>query len=223
MEYEVPRDKDATDNNSSREIMETIYKKKVWGGREHDFYSGQGSHLPKIVDPYTRKIIQFLDSFDPKLTVCDLGCGDFNVGSRLVDSTTKYIAVDIVPKLIARNKVHFKDSKLQFSCLNIVTDDLPMADCVLVRQVLQHLSNDKIELVLDKLKKFKYLIVTEHVPKGDFVPNLDKRTGADIRLSQNSGVVLTEPPFSLAPMKQRELIQVHIKKGQFVTTLYQNF
>lgn len=222
-EHEVQPDEDFQEDSTTQEVMGTIYKKKAWGGRKHDFYSGLGSHLCKIVDPYVKKLLQFLGAFDPKLTICDLGCGDFNVGNRLVDSSAKYIGVDIVSELIARNTERFKDAKLEFRCLNIVTEDLPMADCILVRQVLQHLSNDEIVLVVDKLKKFKYLIVTEHLPKGDFVPNLNKRTGANIRLSENSGVVLTASPFNYKPMKQREMLQVHIKKGQIVTTLYQNF
>ncbi len=222
-ENEVQPDEDFQEDSATQEVMGTIYKKKAWGGRKHDFYSGLGSHLSKIVDPYVKKMLQFLGAFDPKLTICDLGCGDFNVGNRLVDYSAKYIGVDIVPELIARNKERFKDPKLEFRCLNIVTEDLPMADCILVRQVLQHLSNDEIVLVVDKLKKYKYLIVTEHLPKGDFIPNLNKRTGANIRLSENSGVVLTASPFNFKPMKQREMLQVHIKKGQIVTTLYQNF
>jgi 2-polyprenyl-3-methyl-5-hydroxy-6-metoxy-1,4-benzoquinol methylase len=222
-EKEARSEGDFKKDSSTEEVMGSIYRKKTWGGRKHDFYSGQGSHLSKIVDPYVKKILQFLESFDPKLTVCDLGCGDFNVGNRLVDASSRYIGVDIVPELIARNRERFTDPKLEFRCLNIVTEELPPADCILVRQVLQHLSNDEIVLVVKKLKKYKYLIVTEHVPKGDFVPNLEKKTGANIRLSQNSGVVLTASPFNYKPMKERELIQVHIKKGQIVTTLYQNF
>lgn len=219
----VPQDDDTAQNWSVGQIMETIYKQKDWGGEGQDFYSGLGSQLPKIVDPYIRKILQFLDAFDPKLTVCDLGCGDFNVGNQLVGASSKYIALDIVPELIARNKALFKHPNLEFGCLNIIDDALPMADCVLVRQVFQHLSNQRIAKVVDKLQKFKYVIVTEHLPKGDFVPNIDKETDAYIRLCKNSGVVLTAPPFNLSPMKQRELIQVHIKMGQIVTTLYQNF
>jgi len=131
--------------------------------------------------------------------------------------------VDIVPELIARNKALFRHPNLEFGCLNIIEDALPTADCVLVRQVFQHLSNEQIAAVANKLNTFKYFIVTEHVPKGDFVPNIDKETDAYIRLAKNSGVVLTAPPFSFKPLKQRELIQVHLKKGQIVTTLYQNF
>ncbi|HEA20235.1 MAG TPA: class I SAM-dependent methyltransferase [Pricia antarctica] len=210
-------------NRSVRQIMETIYMQKEWGGVKQEFYSGQGSHLPKIVDPYVRKINQFLNAFTPKLRVCDLGCGDFNVGKQLVKASVQYIGVDIVADLIVRNKTLFKRPNLEFMTLDIISDDLPEADCVLVRQVLQHLSNEQIGFIIKKLKKFKYMIVTEHLPKGDFVANMDKKTDASIRLFENSGVVLTESPFDLSPLKQRSLIQIHLKKGQIETTLYQNF
>ena len=207
---------------SLRQLMETIYEQKEWGGND-DFYSGQGSHLPKIVDPYVGKILEFLNAFTPKLSVCDLGCGDFNVGKQLVGAASKYFAIDIVPRLIARNKARFRHPNLEFQCLDATDDAMPIADCVLVRQVLQHLSNRHIISIIEKLQQFKYAIVTEHLPKGSFIANSDKRTDAYIRLFDNSGVVLTAPPFNLNPLKQRELIQVHLKKGQIVTTLYQNF
>ena len=220
---DVRQSNDPLQNRSVRQIMETIYMQKEWGGDKQDFYSGQGSHLPKIVDPYVRKINQFLSTFTPKLSVCDLGCGDFNVGKQLVDASEQFIGIDVVADLIHRNKALFKHPKVQFMNLDMIADDLPVADCVLVRQVLQHLSNEQIGSILKKLKKYKYVIVTEHLPKDDFVANLDKKTDASIRLFENSGVVLTESPFDLRPLKQRSLIQIHLKKGQIDTTLYQNF
>jgi hypothetical protein len=39
-------------------------------------------------------------------------------------------------------------------------------------------------------------LVTEHVPSGRFVPNLDKPHGPDTRLPDGSGVMLDEAPFS---------------------------
>ena len=69
-----------------------------------DFYSGVGSHSPEIVDPYIDAVKSFLKSFGEPIVVCDLGCGDFNVGKELVSLSKKYIAVDIVPDLIARNR-----------------------------------------------------------------------------------------------------------------------
>ena len=75
---------------------------------------------------------------------------------------------------------------------------LPDAELCLVRQVFQHLSNDQIRSIIDKLRKYKYVIVTEHYPAPDRlrVPNLDKPHGADIRLYDSSAVYLDQPPFN---------------------------
>ena len=100
-----------------------------------------------------------------------LGCGDFNVGKELVPYTKKYVAVDIVTDLIAHHKEKFKEENLEFRCLDIAVDDLPSGDCALLRQVLQHLSNTEVQKIVHKLPDFKYVIVTEHIPEGDFVPN----------------------------------------------------
>lgn len=208
---------------STKEVMSDIYEKKRWGGRQKDFYSGSGSHSRKVVQPYIKVISSFLKDFEDGLIVCDLGCGDFNVGENLVPYSKKYIGIDIVDDLIERNKKLFINEKLEFQCLNIVIDNLPMGDCILVRQVLQHLSNEEIITVVKKVEKFKHVIVTEHIPKGEFVANAEKSTGAGIRLSKNSGVVLTEPPFNMNPEKSTELLRIRYRGALIVTTHYQNF
>jgi len=105
--------------------------------------------------------------------LCDLGCGDFNIGKQLLAHTSKYLAVDIVPALIFRNQKVFIDPKLKFKCLDIAKDDLPAGDCAIIRQVMQHLSNAEVHNILLKLKQYKYLIVTEHIPQGEFKANAD--------------------------------------------------
>lgn len=208
---------------STKEVMTEIYKRKKWGGAHKDFYSGSGSHSRKVVFPYIKILSSFLQGFENGLVVCDLGCGDFNVGKKLVPYSKKILAIDIVEGLIERNKNLFIDDKLEFHCLNIVTDDLPDADCILVRQVLQHLSNKEIQAVLKKLERFKHVIVTEHVPKGEFVANAEKSTGAGIRLSKKSGVVLTKPPFNFISLTSKELLSIKYREAMIVTTHYQNF
>lgn len=223
---EVSGAKASDDENlpaSTKEVMTDIYKRKKWGGAHKDFYSGSGSHSRKVVLPYVKVISSFLESFENGLVVCDLGCGDFNVGKKLVPYSKKYQAIDIVEDLIERNKKLFIDDKLEFHCLNIVTDHLPDADCILVRQVLQHLSNKEIKAVIEKLKKFRHVMVTEHVPKGEFVANAEKSTGASIRLSKNSGVVLTKPPFNFTPLTSKELLSIPYRGALIVTTHYQNY
>jgi hypothetical protein len=206
----------------TKAVMEQVYEKKLWGGQHADFYSGEGSHLPKMVLPYIDVVSSFLNSIEQPVTVCDLGCGDFNVGKDLVKHTKMYVAVDIVPGLIDRNRQTFTAENLSFHCLDIAVDDLPSGDCVILRQVLQHLSNSEVQRVLEKLNDFKYVILTEHLPEGDFTPNKDIISGQGIRLKKQSGLNLQTEPFNFRVKEERELLSVELGEGQGVvlTTLY---
>ncbi|RED50414.1 class I SAM-dependent methyltransferase [Seonamhaeicola aphaedonensis] len=203
--------------------MNQIYEKHLWGGNEFDFYSGFGSHNPNIVQPYLNAVINFLTSFENPLTVCDLGCGDFNIGKHLVPYTKKYTAVDIVEPLIERNKKLFKGAKVEFRCLDIAKDKLPLADCIILRQVLQHVSNVEIQKITKKLYSYKYVILTEHIPNNNFTPNIDIISGQGIRLKQNSGVNLLEAPFKLKikVAKQLTTFTLENQKSEIITSLYQ--
>lgn len=181
----------------TKDVMEQVYKKKLWGGKDFDFYSGAGSHDSEIINPYLDLVISFLNSHNNTLTVCDLGCGDFNIGKHLVKHTKKYIAIDIVEPLIERNKTLFKDNDLEFHCIDISKDELPAADCIILRQVLQHLSNLEIRNIVHKINTYKYVILTEHIPIGKFIPNKDIIAGQGIRQKQNSGVDILVAPFNL--------------------------
>ena len=206
----------------TKAIMNQIYEQHLWGGKNYDFYSGEGSHNSNIISPYIKAITSFFNSQDNALTVCDLGCGDFNIGKHLFKYTKKYIAIDIVDDLINRNKTKFIEDHLEFHCLDIAKDKLPNADCVILRQVLQHLSNSEIESIVKKLKDFKLIILTEHLPTEIFTPNLDIISGQGNRLKHNSGVNLLDAPFNLKVVNQTVLntIVLDNNKGEIVTTCY---
>ena len=207
----------------TKDAMAQIYEKHLWGGSEFDFYSGEGSHDPQIVKPYLEAILSFFKSQNNNLMVCDLGCGDFNVGKKLFHNTKRYIAIDIVKSLINRNKNLYKAEKLEFHCLDIAKDNLPKADCIILRQVLQHLSNNEIKQIVRKLSNYKYLILTEHIPTGNFEPNKDIISGQGIRLKHNSGVDLLKSPFNLSVQNASVLNEFSLteKKGKIVTYLYE--
>ena len=207
----------------TKEAMEQVYEMKLWGTNNADFYSGAGSHQPEIINPYIEVLKIFLTSFKTPITVCDLGCGDFNVGKELVKYSKNFVAVDIVEDLIAHNKKHFKEENVVFYCLDIAKDELPKADCALIRQVLQHVSNSEIQSIVSKLSAFKYVIVTEHLPVGNFTPNRNIISGQGIRLKKQSGVNLLAPPFNFKVKEEKQLVAIHLKdnKGIIITTLYQ--
>ena len=209
----------------TKDAMEQVYEKNLWGSNKTHFYSGIGSHDPKIIDPYINVVTSFLSSFKNSIVVCDLGCGDFNVGKELVKYTKKYIAVDIVKDLITHHKDIFKDKNLEFRCLDIAEDVLPSADCALIRQVLQHLSNEEVQNIVSKLNAFKYVILTEHLPDEDFKPNKNIISGQGIRLKKKSGINVLLPPFNLKIVKEKQLLSITPEntKGRIVSTLYQMY
>lgn len=209
----------------TKEAMEQVYEKNLWGDNESGFYSGDGSHHPEIVNPYIEVVTTFLKSFKSPIAVCDLGCGDFNVGKELVKHTKKYVAVDIVADLIERNKSTFKEENLEFHCLDIAVDDLPSGDCALLRQVLQHLSNAEVQSIVSKLMGFNYVIVTEHVPKRDFELNKDIISGQGTRLRKQSGLNLLVPPFNFKVKEEKQLLSIVLDDGNgvIVTTVYRMF
>jgi hypothetical protein len=216
---------------SNKKIFSNIYKFQKWNNnnkREFKRYnSGPGSDNGNFALEYQRKISEFLQTLKTKPIIADLGCGDFEIGSKLVDYSSKYYAIDIFEDLISFNKKKFYNLEVDFMVLDITTDELPYADIYIVRQVLQHLSNDSIFNFLKKMEdKCKYLIITEHLPDKEiknFKANKDITTGPYIRLHENSGVVLTEKPFNLKTKNRRRLFFSEADKmdGVLDTTLLQ--
>ena len=206
----------------TKAAMTQIYEQQLWGKNHQKYYSGEGSHQLEIVEPYINVVTSFLSTFKEPLTVCDLGCGDFNIGNQLVNFAKNYIAVDIVDELIAFNKTKYQQENLQFLSLDITKDDLPKADCAVVRQVLQHLSNKEVKNVVEKLYNYKYIIVTEHLPNKDFEPNKDIISGQGIRLKKKSGLDITKHPFDFKVKEKKTLCSIILedKKGIIETTLF---
>ena len=213
------------------QIFREIYLKKLWSPEsvkfEHKFYSGIGSYLPELVDNYIIEIKNFLLSLPKRPDVVDLGCGDFVIGSKLRKFCNKYIAVDIFDELINYNKKKYQDLNVDFRILDITSEELPAGDVCFVRQVLQHLSNESIVNFVKAIKnKYKFLIITEHFPSSkNFVANLDKPTGPDVRLYDKSAVILTKPPFNLRVIKDADICETYSDSidGVIKTKLLQLF
>jgi hypothetical protein len=217
---------------SPKETFTTIYRRGHWGksGDPADrIFSGSGSRDPKIVGVYIQSVAAFLREHSPCLNAVDLGCGDFAVGSQLRPYCGAYVACDVVEDVVERNALRYRNSDVTFRVVDITQDELPSADVVFLRQVLQHLSNSDIHRVIPKLLGYRYLVLTEHLPVStDFEPNLDKKRGMDIRLhlgTKGSGIVLTAPPFDLHVKSAKILCEVEEPAGGIPgiirTTLYE--
>tara|TARA_B100001057_G_scaffold492224_2_gene584172 strand:+ start:16100 stop:16861 length:762 start_codon:yes stop_codon:yes gene_type:complete len=214
---------------SNKEIFGTIYKSKIWNDKnkidDKKFNSGPGTDNIKFVIQYVKNLENLFKTFKNKPIIADVGCGDFEIGSKLVEFSSKYYAIDVFEDLINFNKKKFLNLKVDFLTLDITKDDLPYADVYILRTVLQHLSNKAISNFLLNMKnKCKFLIITEHLPDKriiDFTPNKDITSGPYIRLYKNSGVDLTKKPFNLKVNDKKTLFISESKnmEGILDTTL----
>lgn len=196
---------------SAEEVFTDIYANNRWGGTQGTFCSGSGSREPSIVSPYVTKITSELELLGASSkSVVDLGCGDFSIGRQIAPMCGRYTGVDIVKPLIDRNTELYGTPDISFLHADIIADELPDGDVCIVRQVLQHLSNEEILSVLRKLLKYRWCFITEHHPSpGRLIrPNLDKPHGGDIRVSRGSGVFLEQAPFELPAVRYQLILEV---------------
>ena len=186
----------------TRQVFEEVYRKKLWSKKEfkqEDYHSGSGT-TSQNTDRYISFLTRFLNENNVKRLV-EIGCGDFRIMKQVLlnSSIDHYHGVDIVPNLIERNQNKYGISKkIEFSCLNAVTDDLPPGECLLIRQVLQHLNNEQIKAILAKTRSYKLVLITEHIPENSSFPNKDKAQGPETRLKDNSGIFIEKSPFNIS-------------------------
>ena len=109
-----------------------------------------------------------------------------------------YVGIDIVEELIEHNRRVYGSTNVSFRTLDIIEDPVPDGELCLLRQVLQHLSNEQIQKVLRNLRGYRYVLVTEHYPAPESFtrPNVDKPCGEDVRIYDGSAVYLDLPPFN---------------------------
>lgn len=72
----------------------------------------------------------------------DVGCGDWQFSQAIDWGTIKYIGYDIVKQVVKANRKKFGTRLISFIHGNGVQCDLPMADLLICKDVLQHLPNE---------------------------------------------------------------------------------
>lgn len=180
---------------SLQETFQTIYGSQSWVQTGVPFSSGSGSKGEPVLQ-YCDAVVRLIRERNIR-SVVDIGCGDFFVGKHIVEAANvRYIGVDIVPELIAHHQRTVKDPRVTFMHADMTRDTLPGADLCLVRQVMQHLSNQEISSAFANLKQYALLLVAEDVPKSAKEFNRDKPHGPDVRRYFGSGVYVDRAPFS---------------------------
>lgn len=130
-----------------------IYREDRWTAG-----SGTGSK-PENTDDYMIFLSKFMKLNDVR-SVVDFGCGDWQF-SRFIDwSGINYTGIDVVEDVIDKNTKQFGAPNILFKCTAEI-ENIPDADLLICKDVLQHLPNDSILHYLSSFKnKFKWLLIT---------------------------------------------------------------
>ncbi len=143
-----------TETRSHRTVFSEVYRHNRWG-----FGSGAGS-LPNVTVPYRALLETFIKTHAIS-SIVDFGCGDWQF-SRLVDwGNASYTGYDIVPDVITRVAARHTSRTSRFYVAPEDPRDLPAADLLIVKDVLQHWPNTNVLSFLAAIKgKYRHTLVT---------------------------------------------------------------
>lgn len=179
----------------AREAFERIYREGLWAkNAQGKGTSGYGSTL-EFTKLYRIFLQDFLAAYQVR-SVLDAGCGDWEFSQAIDWKGIGYLGVDIAPSVIAANQRRFGAANVRFAVADIVRDELPAADLLLVKDVLQHLSNADIALFLRQLPRYRHVLIVN-----DVLPDSLSAPAADIPTGRYRPIDVTQPPFSLAGTK----------------------
>jgi len=148
-----------------------IYAEGTWGkdvtGRGT---SGSGSTLE-----FTREYRAYLEHFmrtHRVRSVVDAGCGDWSFSSTIDWGDASYLGVDIASDVIAAVRNKHETGKIRFQ-VGDITEELPAADLLISKDVLQHVSNRLVHrFIRNNLRKGKYKWVILTNDRGSHNPDV---------------------------------------------------
>lgn len=143
----------------ARDIFTDIYHQNGWGDSESR--SGNGSTL-QATAMIRAALPDLLAKYHIK-SMLDIPCGDLNWVTKIAGfKDLEYIGADIVDELIFDNLVTRQLEGLDLRVLDIVNDELPNVDLVMVRDLFGHLPKVEVRQALANIKQSgsRYLLTT---------------------------------------------------------------
>ena len=182
-----------------------IYAEGTWGKDvAGEGTSGTGSTL-EITREYRAYVQDFVKKHSVK-SVVDAGCGDWSFSSAIDWGDASYLGIDIASDVIAavRNKHAKSRSKFQ---VGDITDELPAADLLISKDVLQHLSNELVHrFIRNNLRKGKY--------KWAILTNDRGSANTDVEPGGYRAIDLAASPFAV-----KGLVDLPVKFGHETTKI----
>jgi SAM-dependent methyltransferase len=168
------------------QIFTRIYESNVWG-----FGSGHGSRLKETAG--YRQLVEDFVAQNGIRSVVDYGCGDWNLAKEIDWGRASYLGLDVVGPLVDRLRDTYGRTGVEFDLAPSDPADLPPADLLIVKDVLQHHSNAMISEFLERgVPRYRYALITNDVEPRQ---PLEERVNVDIPAGEWRPLDLRVAPF----------------------------
>ena len=138
--------------------------------------SGPGSDAYYNI-PYRAFLEQFIRNNDIR-SVVDVGCGDWTFSRFVNFAGVRYQGYDVVESVVERNRTRFGSATVRFDRMPDDLAEVPAADLLIMKDVLQHLPNHEISRHRAGLfDRFPRCLLTNSYRKRDAVRNIDIHYG----------------------------------------------
>ncbi len=139
-------------------VFEEIYIRGHWGDGFGTPKSGSGSD-PSLVFPYVNFVKDKVNQLGIK-TVVDVGHGDWRMWRDWKFEGIKYTGIEVSETAHLLAKTEYFSSNLEFLIADVLeTNQIPEADMLITKDVLQHLSNQNVEQLLLLFSRFRFIII----------------------------------------------------------------
>jgi SAM-dependent methyltransferase len=183
------------DEKGRRQAFERIYDRGIWAkDPAGKGTSGAGSTLEST--RYYRAYLQEFLAANQIRSVVDAGCGDWEFSQHMDWKGIDYLGLDIVPAVIEANRKRFGSAGVRFAVADIVRDELPAADLLIIKDVLQHLSHGDTVAVLRNLPRYRHVLIVNDVNQNTLTAEPADTVSGGYRLLD-----VTRPPYSLPGAK----------------------
>jgi len=164
--------------------FDEIYRTNFWG-----YGSGEGS-----LEINTRAYRGYLGCFLRERgvrSIVDMGCGDWQFSQLVEWGNRDYRGYDVATSVIEKNRETHAKAGVSFHHYSGDPDELPSADLLIAKDVLQHVPNSTVAATLRNLPRYRFALLTNCIaPYGDTVNN-------DIEAGDFRYLDLTKKPFNL--------------------------
>lgn len=143
---------------TNNQAFSKIYERHTWKGRS---LSGPGSDAERTRE-FRALLAQFMKDHHIE-SVVDLGCGDWSYSQLMDWSGIRYIGIDTVDTVVEKNQRLHAAPNISFLCRDAAREEIPSADLVIVKEVLQHLPTQDVQAILSRLPAFRYAILVNDV------------------------------------------------------------